>query len=133
MSEVASYLDESRFYMWRALFAMAHVDGIVTSAEADFLSNCLSRDKFSMMQKEALMQDIIMPQEVKNMFIHIFRESDKIDFFILCDELCTIDESKCDKEQRTLKNLKKEEYLGFPLSELNEKILERKTMHGPSN
>ena len=34
-------MNESRFNMWRAVFAMAHVDGTVTPEEASFAQNYL--------------------------------------------------------------------------------------------
>lgn len=127
------HITESRFYMWRAIFAMAHVDGIVTVEETDFLSKCLDQDHFSPGQRQILMRDLAEPQNIGRMFAHILREEDKLDFFILAEELSEADGDFSLSEKKSLNSLKKENILGFPPSHLQEKLLERKVMREPLN
>ena len=131
MNNSDEYISESRFYMWRAIFAIAHADGIVTVEETDFLSQCLDRDNFSPGQRQILMRDMMDPQSVSKMFAHVLREEDKVDFFILAEELGRVDGDFSASEKKSINSLKKEDRLGFPPSHLQEKILERKVMREP--
>ena len=128
-----NFVSESRFYMWRAIFSMAHADGIVTVEETGFLSKCLERDNFSVGQRQILLRDMMEPQDLNKMFSSVSVEDDKLDFFIFAEELGESDGHYCGKEKKALNNLKKQELLGFPPSHLQEKILERKVMRAPSD
>ena len=39
-------VSESRFYMWRAIFALAHADHIVTDEEYRFMQKALDTENF---------------------------------------------------------------------------------------
>ena len=133
MENNIKHITESRFYMWRAVFAIAHADGIVTVEETNFLSKCMERDFFSPGQRQILTRDLIEPQSVSRMFAHVLNEEDKLDFFILAEELSEIDGDFSSSEKKSINSLKKENILGFPPSHLQEKLLERKVMRAPSN
>lgn len=133
MDNNSGYINESRFYMWRAIFAVAHADGVLTIEETDFLSKCLEKDNFSPGQRQILMRDLMQPQSISNMFEHVFDEEDKIDFFIYAEELGTIDGHFCGEEKKSINSLKKESLLGFPPVHLQEKILERKVIRETSS
>ncbi len=131
MNNDIQHITESRFYMWRAIFAVAHADGIVTIEETDFLSKCFGKDNFSPGQQQILMRDMGEPQSVMHMFKHILKEEDKLDFFIVAEELSEADGDFSSSEKRSINSLKKEAILGFPPSELQQKILERKVTRAP--
>lgn len=125
MPEKTDYTSESRFYMWRAIFAVAHADGIVTVEETDFLARCFDEENLSSGQREILMKDLGTPRDVTTMFANISDEKDRIDFFILAQDLSASDGSYCNDERRMINSLKKENLLGFAPNVLNQKILER--------
>lgn len=74
-------LSDSRFHMWRAVFALAHADGKVTAEEARFMTIYLSRLSLSPDQQETLKNDIEQRQDVAAMFAKISVEKDIEDFF----------------------------------------------------
>jgi uncharacterized membrane protein YebE (DUF533 family) len=74
-------ISESRFHMWRAIFAMAHADGVVTSEETNFLNEYLARLNFSEEQKKTLVEDLEKAQDVGEMFAKITDQSDRSQFF----------------------------------------------------
>lgn len=74
-------MSDSRFHMWRAVFAMAHVDGNVTQEEVDFARNYLDRAMFSDAQKEVLSEDLIERQSVGEMLAFVSDPADQSDFF----------------------------------------------------
>ena len=55
-------ISESRFKMWRAVFAMAHADGLVTDHEKSFMENYLEKVPFSPEQREILREDMRDPE-----------------------------------------------------------------------
>lgn len=74
-------MSDSRFHMWRAVFAMAHVDGNVTQEEVDFARNYLDRAMFSDAQKVVLSGDLIERQSVGEMLAFVSDPADQSDFF----------------------------------------------------
>ena len=49
---VGSVVSESRFYMWRTLFAVAHADNVVADEEVEFMAHILEDVEFSDHQTE---------------------------------------------------------------------------------
>lgn len=74
-------LSASRFYMWRAVVAMAHADGIVTPHEVSFLQDSVKNTDISKGQVQILTADLGTPQDIYRMFSHITDPRDKKDFF----------------------------------------------------
>jgi uncharacterized membrane protein YebE (DUF533 family) len=74
-------MTESRFFMWRAIFAMAHADGVVTDDEQEFMDEYLGSLPLSAAQKETLAGDVKTPQDVTEMFANITAQSDRAQFF----------------------------------------------------
>lgn len=72
---------ESRFYMWRAVFAMAHVDGHVSPEEVEFASQYLENASFSEQQKQILRDDLVKPQDVGELLSRVTALPDQADFF----------------------------------------------------
>lgn len=74
-------LSESRFYMWRAVVALAHADGRVTPEERELVESYLGALPATEKQKETLREDLLYAQEVGDMFEKISEPEDRGEFF----------------------------------------------------
>lgn len=97
----------SRFYMWRAVVAMAHADGIVTPHEVNFLQEQMKDVPLSEGQMQTLAGDISVPQNIAAMFGQITNSHDKSDFFKLARVLSWSDGDFDAQEQHILEVLEK--------------------------
>ena len=97
----------SRFYMWRAVVAMAHADGIVTPHEVHFLQEQMKDVPLSEGQLQTLTGDISAPQDIAAMFGQITNTQDKSDFFKLARVLSWSDGDFDAQEQHILESLEK--------------------------
>ena len=88
MSELVT---ESRFYMWRAVVALAHADGVVTPHEISFIHEYAQNISFTKGQVSTLADDLQTPQDTYDMFARIMDQSDKKDFFALARALSWCD------------------------------------------
>ena len=109
MSEIVS---ESRFCMWRAVFAMVHADHVVTDEERDFMENYLEQVAFSDEQKKTLREDMSTAQNVDDMFDLITDPEDQGQFFQFARMLVWSDgdfdeQEKLIKERLTARQLDK--------------------------
>lgn len=84
-------ISESRFYMWRAVFAMAHADHVVTEEERGFVQNYLIHVPFSDEQRVVLLSDMNDPQDVSEMFSMVSDPEDQGQFFQFARELVWCD------------------------------------------
>ena len=96
-------LNESRFNMWRAVFAMAHADHVVTQDEKDFMENYLNHVPFSDVQKDILRGDMEHAQSVDEMFDGISVAEDRGEFFQFARMLCWCD-GDFDAQEEEIKN-----------------------------
>lgn len=76
-------ITESRFYMWRAVVAMVHADGVVTPHELAFVNDYLKDIHLSKEQLDVIGADLRTPQDVYDMFARISDRQDRKDFFAL--------------------------------------------------
>ncbi len=100
-------VSESRFNMWRAIFAMAHADDIVSEEETKFMKEAIERYDFSDKQREVLELDIKSPQHVGTSFSRITDSQDKSDFFTFARLMAWCDGDFDEQEQLILTELKK--------------------------
>lgn len=100
-------LSESQFYMWRAIFAMAHADHEVTAEECKFMYDVLNKENFTAEQRLILETDIEKPQDVAEMFMCIAEQEDRSRFFYFARLLCWCDGNFDQQEQEIILNLKK--------------------------
>lgn len=98
-------LSESRFYMWRAIFAIAHADGVVAPDELEFIQEHTANVPFSDGQKAILAKDLANPQNVVSMFKQVKNEQDIEDFFTLARILCWSDGDFDKQERKIMKQL----------------------------
>lgn len=97
---------DSRFYMWRAVFAMAHADNVVTDDEKKYLRGILAREPFSEEQRRILEQDMELPQDVADMFIKVDDQNDRSQFFYHARMLVWSDGDFGEQEQKIIMRLK---------------------------
>lgn len=99
-------MSESQFYMWRAIFALAHADHVVTAEELDFMQGILQSESFTPDQKAVLEKDITEPQDITKMFMSIAEEEDRSHFFYFARMLCWSDGDFDEQEQKIMLTLK---------------------------
>ncbi len=112
----------SRFYMWRAVFAMAHADGIVTHEEREFVENYLQRLPLSPEQVATLRADLEQPQSVGEMFIGISKQEDQADFFQFAHMLVWADGDFEAQEEAILSRFRNEQMNKFNIAEVSMQI-----------
>lgn len=95
------------FYMWRAIFALAHVDHVVTDEERRFMFDTLSRVSFSSAQIEILTKDIEEAQDIGEMFSKINTSHARSQFFYFARMMVWCDGDYDEQEQQIMLDLKK--------------------------
>lgn len=103
-------VSESKFYMWRAVFALAHADHIVTEEEQKFMVRILATEGFSEEQETILRQDMETAQEVGNMFLKVGDPEDRSQFFYFARMLLWSDGDFAQQEQKLLTELGKDHF-----------------------
>lgn len=101
-----SQVNESAFYMWRTLFALAHADDVVTDEELRFMAEALEDIPFSDEQRAVLNKDVSEPQDIEVMFEKISNQVDQAAFFKLAKALVHIDGDYGVEEQVVMLRLK---------------------------
>ena len=97
---------QSRYYMWRTLFALTHIDGIVTDEEIDFMRGALGDVSFSVLQRQQLCEDMAEPQNIYFLFEKVTDLADKQDFFTIAQDVVNVDGIFCTNEREALEQLK---------------------------
>lgn len=98
-------LPESRFYMWRAVFAMAHVDGQVSVEERGFADKYLEKAHLSDQQKSILKEDLQTPKKIGEMLKGVTNIDDQADFFQFSHMLALKDGETIKNEQNLIQKL----------------------------
>ncbi|NCC21325.1 MAG: TerB family tellurite resistance protein [Alphaproteobacteria bacterium] len=115
-------ITESRFYMWRAIFAMAHADGIVTAEESEFMTEYLEHVDFSDAQRKILEEDMRSQQSVPDMFAKITEQSDRSQFFYFARLLAWCDGDFDAQEQAILDKLKVSHLAGLDMELISKSV-----------
>lgn len=102
-----SAITDSKFHMWRTLFAMTHADGKVSNEEVKYMAHALEDVPFSEAQKKILMDDIKAPQDIVTMFEKISNIEDQANFFRFAHDVVYADGDFGKAEQEILLKLKK--------------------------
>ena len=97
-------ISESRFYMWRGIFALAHVDGVVSAHELSFLDGSTKDLPLSDEQRVILEKDLADPQDAETMFAHVSDARDRAEFFTLARVLCWSD-GDFDEQEKSMMRL----------------------------
>lgn len=98
-------LSNSRFFMWRAVVAMVHADGVVTPHELSFINNHIRDIDLSPAHLGIIGEDLATPQDVYDMFSYIVDAQDKRDFFALARALSWCDGDFAAQEKLIIKHL----------------------------
>lgn len=102
---MTSGVSESKFNMWRAIFALAHADHVVTHEERRFMHRALATEGFSETQKRILEEDMETPQNITEMFMKIREQADRSRFFYFARMLLWCDGDFAAQEQAILTRL----------------------------
>lgn len=102
-------ISDSRFHMWRAVFAMAHADGKITREEIEFVDHYLEKIPFSPAQKAALKDDLSNPRKVGDMLIGVTDADDRTDFFQFATMMAWSDGDYDIREQEIVERLAAEQ------------------------
>ena len=102
-----SKLTESKFHIWRTLFAVAHADNIVTDEEVKFMVHVVDEVEFSDEQSEILKDDLHNAKNAEAMFMNITDQEDREQFFDLAHELVWVDGEFDEQEQTVMVKLHK--------------------------
>jgi len=100
-------ISESRLYMWRAVIAMVHADGVVTPQEMAFVQESISNIGLSQLQMNTIGHDLKTPQDSYEMFKCIDSQVDKKDYFALARAISWCDGDLDKQEQTILRNLER--------------------------
>jgi hypothetical protein len=100
-------LSLSRFAVWRALVALAHVDGKFTPEEWRFLMPAILDQPLSDEQKRIIQDDMKYARGVKDMFALITEDADRTEFFRLANQLVYADGDFDESEQKIIAELNK--------------------------
>lgn len=106
---IVGKVNDSRFYMWRGVVAMAHADGVVTPHELSFINNYVKEISFSQEQLDIIGYDIANPQSTYDMFSHIDEVQDRKDFFVLARALSWCDGDYAAQEKSIIEHLEQGE------------------------
>ncbi|MCD8496607.1 MAG: TerB family tellurite resistance protein [Alphaproteobacteria bacterium] len=117
-------LSDSRFYMWRAVFAIAHTDGRVSPEEIEFARNYIQNVPFTAEQKDILLNDLHESQDVKDMLAHVDDLVDQADFFQFATMLGWSDSDYNAAEQKVINRLNDAQMARFNKDDIARRIRE---------
>lgn len=115
-------VSDSHFYMWRTLFAIAHVDDIVTDEETRFMAEAFEEIDFSEAQREILDKDVLEAQDIEEMFSKITEQEDRLKFFEIARKLVHIDGEYGGEEQEIMLRLTQKNVEKTDIDELVGKV-----------
>ncbi len=111
-------VSESRFYMWRTLFSVAHADNVVTDEEIAFMAHILEDINFTDEQTTLLKDDIINPKNVEDMFRGVTDQHDRKEFFGFARDLVWVDGDFGAQEQSVMIKLLQNHFEDIDFDEL---------------
>ena len=98
-------ISESEFFMWRAIFAFAYVDNMLSVEEQELLHSYLANVPFSNRQRIILKDDLRDPKDVSELYGHITRQEDKTRFCVLARALAWCEGDVTEQEKAILKKM----------------------------
>jgi len=119
---MAGSVNESEFYMWRTLFAVAHADNVVTEEEISFMAEILDDIQFTGEQADLLKDDIVNAKNVNAMFAGVTNPKDRVKFFEFARDLVWVDGDFASEEQSVMIGLYKQHMSDTTVDELVGKI-----------
>ena len=119
---MTSSVNQSQFYMWRTLFAVAHADNVVTKEEVEFMAHILEDIDFSEEQTEILKDDIMNAKNVEEMFKGITAQEDRTRFFDFARDLVWVDGDFGSEEQGVMIKLYRQHFNDIDVDQLIGKV-----------
>lgn len=98
-------MTEDRFLMWRACFAILHLDGVVTEEEENWAENVLFDQPFSEEQKEQLRADLKNQNNFDELFDKLQQPQQKAWILHMVRTLGNIDSDYDEKERTAFKRV----------------------------
>ncbi len=134
-------VNQSQFFMWRTLFAVAHADNIVTEEEIAFMAHILEDVNFTSSQIAILKDDIVTPKDVEEMFKSITCKDDRLKFFDFACDLVWVDGDFGSEEQDVMiklleKHVKEtdiDDLVGNVSLEFEEDLVQKRTNSADAN
>jgi len=115
---MVGFVNDSEFYMWRTLFAVAHADNVVTEEEISFMAKILDDVRFTDEQTEILKDDIVSSKNVTAMFSGVTNPKDRVQFFEFARDLVWVDGDFASEEQSVMIDLYRQHMSGTTVDEL---------------
>lgn len=116
-------VSESRFNMWRAVFALAHVDGRVVPEEFEFMARYLNAIPFSETQRKTLMRDMEKPGGEIGAFLEKVTETpDQADFFQFARMICWCDSDYNTQEEAIYDMFLREQLEKFNIAHMRKEL-----------
>lgn len=115
-------ITDSRFYMWRTLFSVAHADNVVTDEEIEFMAHILEDVDFTDEQTDILKDDIVNPKNVELMFQGVTDQKDRIEFFDFARDLVWVDGDFGSEEQSVMIKLQQQHINRVNVDDMMEQI-----------
>lgn len=98
-------ITESEFYMWRAVFAFAYVDNVLSLEEQELLQSYLAQVPFSSAQRIILKEDLRDPKNVVGLYKKITSPEDKKRFCVLARAIVWCEGDVTEQERAILKKV----------------------------
>lgn len=98
-------VNDSEFYMWRAVFAFSLADNLLSLEEQDILNSHLKTVPFSQSQLATLKDDLRNPRNVEELYKRITHAEDKKRFCVLSRALAWCEGDMDLQEERILKRV----------------------------
>jgi hypothetical protein len=105
MNNLLKILTDSRFAMWRAVIAVMHLDKIVMPHEVNYALKCLKNVPLSDEQRQILLDDMVSPVALEDVFNEITHPQDCADFFRYARELSWADGEMTAVEEQMISKL----------------------------
>ncbi len=128
--DVVLGVTDSELNMWRAIFACAHADNVVTQEERRFLRKAINSEPFSEAQRRVLEQDIEKGQSIGDMFALITDQKDRSRFFYFARMLFWCDGDFAEQEQKILTALAKTHFDSVKVEEIADSVKFELVAHG---
>lgn len=98
-------MDDKKFLMWRACFAILKLDGVVTEAEQNWAENVFFDQDFTDKQEKTLRDDLANKSEFDQIFSQITNPVDRAYVLHMVRTLGNIDEDYDEKERAAFKRV----------------------------
>mgnify|MGYP006446237125 CR=1 FL=1 len=111
-------MDDSRFYMWRCLVALAHGDGAVTPPEREMIRDAVKEEHISDEEWAILDEDMDIPRSIDDLLIRVKNGPDKQDLLRKARSLVWSDDILSGPEEAMMRRLQNKINYSFDINEM---------------